>query len=179
MYEELKERQRRDMWKAIPRKRMKEIRKQVNEMPKGRDRTILHLAFVDGLTTTEIAELAKYREDLLSRNHRPISRRRIQQIISLHVPDCNDYQDHSHKDRKHADHHKFAYHHSKERCALCGETDRLEWHHMIPAALGGTAEPENMVCLCHGCHQAVSAYHRRLMPDKFCKPKKSAESPIR
>lgn len=178
MFEELKNRARRDMWKAIPQNRLKQIRRKINGMPDGRDKTILTLAFIHGLTTTEICMLAKERADLSSRNHKPISRRRIQQIILLYVPDANSYQDHSQKEKPHNDHNRFAWNHQKERCALCGETDRLEWHHMIPAALGGTAEPENMVCLCHGCHQAVSAYQRRLMPDKFCKPKKSEESLI-
>lgn len=167
MYDELKDRRRRDMWKAIPEKRLKEIRRQVQEMPKSRDRTILLLAFVHGLTTPEIAELAKTRDDLMSRNHRPISRRRIQQIILLYVPDANTYQDHSQKDSPHSDHGKFAWNHQKERCAICGNANKLEWHHMIPAFLGGTAEEANMVCLCHECHKHVTTYHRNLFPDKM------------
>lgn len=172
MYDELKDRQRRDMWKAIPKERMKEIRRQVQAMPKSRDRTILLLAFVHGLTTTEIEQIAKDRDDLQSRNHRPISRRRIQQIILLYVPDANDYQDHSQKDKPHNDHGAWYWSHEKTRCANCGSTERLEWHHMIPASLGGTAEEYNMICLCHDCHQAVTAYHRRLFPDKFGRPRK-------
>lgn len=171
MYEELKERQRRDMWKAIPEKRMKQIKRQVKKMQEGRDRTILELAFVHGLTTTEIQRLAENRADLMSRNHKPISRRRIQQIIVKYVPDCNSYQDHSSREKPHKDHGKFAAHHKKERCANCGDTNRLEWHHMIPAVLGGTAEPENMICLCHDCHQDVTAYHRKLFPDIMSRKK--------
>lgn len=175
MYEEIKERRRRDMWKAIPRERLKEIRRQVQEMPKSRDRTVLLLAFVHGLTTPEIAEIAKTRDDLMSRNHRPLSRRRIQQIILIYVPDANAYQDHSQKDKPRKDHSSFAWHHKhkKERCANCDGTDRLEWHHMIPAALGGTAEPENMVCLCKECHDAVTAYQRKIMPEIMSKRRKT------
>lgn len=164
MYEEYKDRQRRDMWKAIPAERMKQIVRKIKRMPDSRDKTVLELVFVHGLTTTEIRNLATERTDLMSRNHQPLSRRRIQQIIMQYVPDANDYQDHSQKDKPREGHSSFAWHHKKERCANCGNTERLEWHHMIPAALGGTAEPENMICLCHDCHQAVTAYHRKLFP---------------
>lgn len=167
MYEKIKERRRRDMWKAIPRERLKEIRRQVQEMPKSRDRTVLLLAFIHGLTTPEIAEIAKTRDDLMSRNHRPLSRRRIQQIILIYVPDANAYQDHSQKESAHSDHGKFAWSHQKECCANCGSTERLEWHHMIPAFLGGTAEEGNMICLCHDCHRSVTEYHRKLYPDEM------------
>lgn len=167
MYEKIKERRRRDMWKAIPRERLKEIRRQVQEMPKSRDRTVLLLAFVHGLTTPEIAEIAKTRDDLMSRNHRPLSRRRIQQIILIYVPDANAYQDHSQKESAHRDHGKFAWSHQKGCCANCGSTEQLEWHHMIPAFLGGTAEEGNMICLCHDCHRDVTEYHRKLYPDEM------------
>lgn len=176
MYDDLKDRRRRDMWKAIPKDRMKEIRRIINEMEKGRDRTILHLAFIDGLTTVEIEQLAQNRDDLRSRNHRPVSRRRIQQIILQYVPDANAYQDHSQKDKARKDHSSFAWHHKKERCANCNGTERLEWHHMIPAALGGTAEPENMVCLCKDCHEAVTAYQRKIMPEIMSKRRKRSEN---
>lgn len=173
MYEDLKNRQRRDMWKAIPEERMKQIIRKIKKMPDGRDKIILELAFVHGLTTTEIAEIAKTRDDLMSRNHRPISRRRVQQVILKYVTDANAYQDHSQRFKQHSDHGYFSTHHKKERCANCGSTEQLEWHHMIPAVLGGTAEPENMICLCHGCHAAVTAYHRRIMPEIMCKRRKT------
>lgn len=173
MYEDLKNRQRRDMWKAIPEERMKQIVRKIKKMSDGRDKIILELAFMHGLTTTEIAEIAKTRGDLMSRNHRPISRRRIQQVILKYVPDANAYQDHSQRFKQHGDHGYFATHHNKERCANCGSTEMLEWHHMIPAILGGTAEPENMICLCHNCHAAVTAYHRRIMPEIMCKRRKT------
>lgn len=172
MFEELKNRARRDMWKAIPQKRLKQIRRKINGMPDGRDKTILELAFIHGLTTTEICMLAKERADLSSRNHKPISRRRIQQIILLYVPDANSYQNHSQKEKPHNDHNRFAWNHQKERCAICNSAERLEWHHMIPAFLGGTADESNMICLCHSCHQAVTEYHRKLFPEHFGRAQK-------
>jgi DNA mismatch repair protein MutS len=37
-------------------------------------------------------------------------------------------------------------------CAVCGSTDRLETHHIVPQAEGGTHHPGNLVCLCATCH---------------------------
>ena len=165
MYEDFKDRNRRDMWKAFPEERIEEIRQEIECMPHGRDRIIMELAFVHGLTTTEIAEVAKTRLDMLSRNHRPVSRKTIQNTIAKYVPDRSAYQDHSGRSRQHKDHGFFATHHKKERCANCGAVDRLEWHHMIPAIMGGTAEPENMICLCHDCHVCVTAYQRKIFPN--------------
>ena len=167
MYEEYKDRQRRDMWKAIPHNRMAEIQYKIMDMKPSRDRKILELAFIHGLTTTEISEAAKNDPELESRNHKPISHRRIQQIICCYVPDANAYQNHSQKDKPRKGHSSFAWHHKKERCAICGSTERLEWHHMIPTFLGGTAEEGNMICLCHDCHRSVTEYHRKLYPDEM------------
>lgn len=38
-------------------------------------------------------------------------------------------------------------------CANCGSLDRVEYHHIVPLALGGTNNISNIVPLCHGCHQ--------------------------
>ena len=165
MYDDFKDRRRKDMWKAFPPERLEQLRFSIRHMDAGRDKTILELAFIHGLTTTEIAEVAKTRLDMLSRNGRPVNRRTIQSTIGKYVPDRNAYQDHSQKDKPHSDHGFFAAHHTKERCANCGGTERLEWHHMIPAVLGGTAEPENMICLCKACHICVTEYHRKLFPE--------------
>ena len=158
----------RDMWANIPWNRRVQIVDKAYRMPPGLRRTIVLLAFEDGLSTADIAELAESRPDLYSRNHRPISKRRVLQIIAEEVPDYNAYQ--IHREPKTRDgHNAFAWHNraGKIRCANCGATDDLEWHHMIPAFLGGTAEPENMVCLCEECHKAVTRYQSRLFPDEF------------
>lgn len=39
-----------------------------------------------------------------------------------------------------------------ERCWRCGYKTTLERCHIIPDSLGGTAEPSNLVLLCHRCH---------------------------
>lgn len=157
----------RDMWKAIPWERRAEISEQIKRMPDGRNKEIMRLAFIENLSTADIAERAKTDKLLWSRNHKPISKRRVLQIIAEYVPDYNAYQNHSQKTGLHKDHGKYHWSHKKERCASCGATESLEWHHMIPAFLGGTAEEQNMICLCTDCHRTVTEYHRKLYPEYF------------
>ena len=38
------------------------------------------------------------------------------------------------------------------RCTLCGSTDRLEVHHLVPRSLGGQDAAYNLVTLCHRHH---------------------------
>lgn len=163
------------MWKAIPQKRRKQIKEQIWKMKNGLRKEILTLALVDGMSTTEVAEFAKTVTYLNSRNHRPISKRRIQQIIVEEIPDVYAYMDHSQREKPHRDHDRFAYYHKKERCAHCGSTERLEWHHMIPASVGGTAEEANMICLCHECHQIVTDYNRKIFPNELNGMKQKSE----
>ena len=155
------------MWKAIPWQRRAEIAKQIRKMPDGIRKQILTMAFIDNMSTADIERYAIEHDTLHSRNHKPISKRRILQIIAEEIPDYNAYQDHSAKTGLHKDHGKWYWHHEKKRCAVCGVTKNLEWHHMIPAFLGGTAEEQNMICLCKDCHAAVTSYHRKLYPDRF------------
>lgn len=154
----------RDMWKNIPWQRRAEIEQKIRRMPDGPRKRVLQLAFLEGMSTAEIAKSG----EVVSRNHRPMSKRRALQIIAEEVPDYNAYQKKgAHEKRR--DHHKFAWTHrdDKVRCAFCGETNALEWHHMIPQFLGGTAEDPNMVCLCKRCHEVVTEYQKRMFPDEF------------
>ena len=168
---------RRDMWANIPWQRRAAIVRKAKKQPPSRDRTIVLLAFQDGLSTAEIAELAKTRDDLMSRNHRPISKRSVLRVIAQEVPDYNAYQKKHPEGHQRKDHYAFIWRNSgrKVRCANCGSAENLEWHHMIPQFLGGTAEPENMVCLCKGCHDAVTAYQQRIFPEAFKKAKADAQ----
>lgn len=161
------------MWKAIPWKRRAEIAAQISSMPDGMRKQVLTMAFVENMSTADIARYAEENDTLHSRNHKPISKRRVLQIIAEEVPDYNAYQDHSQKDDKRKDHRAWIWRNKKTNCSICGSAERLEWHHMIPAVLGGTAEPENMICLCHDCHQDVTAYHRRIMPEIMNKRRKT------
>ena len=156
------------MWKNIPWERRAEIADQIRRMPDGFRKQILQLAFIEGMSTADIANFADKHQCLITRNRRPISKRRVLQIIAEEVPDYNAYQIKGTAEKKRRkDHESFIWHNEKKFCVNCGAESNLEWHHMIPAFLGGTAEPENMVCLCDRCHDAITAYQRRLYPEHF------------
>lgn len=42
-----------------------------------------------------------------------------------------------------------------DKCVNCGSQDRVEFHHIVPVALGGTDAPSNVVPLCYTCHKAA------------------------
>ena len=41
------------------------------------------------------------------------------------------------------------------RCAICGDDENLEIHHIVPVHDGGQTEVDNLTLLCHECHQLV------------------------
>lgn len=45
-----------------------------------------------------------------------------------------------------------------DRCVNCGE-EMSEWHHVVPLALGGTNNLQNIVPLCGACHLAAHKGH--------------------
>jgi len=38
------------------------------------------------------------------------------------------------------------------KCVVCGETGKLDIHHIHPKFFGGTHEPQNLISLCRKCH---------------------------
>ena len=42
-----------------------------------------------------------------------------------------------------------------KKCANCESLNGLEYHHIIPLALGGTNNLTNFVCLCSKCHGLI------------------------
>ena len=40
-------------------------------------------------------------------------------------------------------------------CVNCGETENIEYHHIVPLSLGGTNNISNIVPLCARCHKAA------------------------
>lgn len=38
------------------------------------------------------------------------------------------------------------------KCTRCGCEEKLHCHHIVPKALGGSDDPENLVMLCDNCH---------------------------
>lgn len=53
--------------------------------------------------------------------------------------------------------HRQAQKQGKERdyytCQACGSTDHTEGHHIIDHQYNGAAHPDNIITLCHSCHQ--------------------------
>ena len=52
----------------------------------------------------------------------------------------------------------------KHRCAICGNNDFLEFHHIIQVAAGGTDDYDNLILLCACCHAKV--HNRTFNPEK-------------
>lgn len=52
----------------------------------------------------------------------------------------------------------------KNKCAICGNNDFLEFHHIIPVAAGGTDDYDNLILLCACCHAKV--HNRTFNPQK-------------
>lgn len=40
-------------------------------------------------------------------------------------------------------------------CQICGSTEHTEGHHIFDYAFGGAADEDNIITLCHSCHQGV------------------------
>lgn len=40
-------------------------------------------------------------------------------------------------------------------CQICGSNERSEGHHIFDYFYGGAADKENIVTLCHDCHNKV------------------------
>ncbi len=45
--------------------------------------------------------------------------------------------------------------HRDGACVLCGSAKKLQRHHLVPRAKGGTDAPENQVLLCAECHRKL------------------------
>ena len=41
------------------------------------------------------------------------------------------------------------------KCVNCGSTEDLEYHHVVPLAIGGNDVDSNIVCLCGYCHKML------------------------
>lgn len=46
-------------------------------------------------------------------------------------------------------------------CALCGSTEGLEHHHVIPRASGGTDDETNLLTVCHTHHGLIHGMRKR------------------
>ncbi len=53
----------------------------------------------------------------------------------------------------------------QNKCAICGNNDFLEIHHLTPKEKGGTDDYDNLILLCACCHAAI--HHRTYNVDKY------------
>lgn len=48
--------------------------------------------------------------------------------------------------------------HCGDRCSNCGSETGIEYHHIVPLAVGGTNNLSNFVALCYKCHKVAHGY---------------------
>ena len=51
------------------------------------------------------------------------------------------------------------------QCAICGNIDFLEFHHLIPKYQGGTDDYDNLILLCACCHAKI--HNRAYSPERY------------
>ena len=51
------------------------------------------------------------------------------------------------------------------QCAICGNMDFLEFHHLIPKNQGGTDDYDNLILLCACCHAKI--HNRTYSPNRY------------
>lgn len=81
----------------------------------------------------------------------------------VELPEIKQYRKSNPDNEKRKTHFQYINSHERVRCGKCGETENLEWHHMIPLSLGGETDDGNMVCLCKECHKKATEYARVFM----------------
>lgn len=54
-----------------------------------------------------------------------------------------------------------------EKCAICGNNDFLEIHHLTERAMGGGDDYDNLILLCAKCHSAI--HGRTYTPENYHK----------
>lgn len=147
-----------------------------------RNEKILNELIIKRRSTAELAYLARHDKAfdwLRSNQNKPMSYRRIQQILCEYFPEFHIKTTHK-KERK--DQH-IRTEQNKLRnvvitesscCAQCGSKEKLEIHHMLPVLLGGDNDARNLVILCENCHQKTTNYFlnklRKLKKDGIYNP---------
>lgn len=142
-----------------------------NEEISERDYKILYEIVVERRSTAELAYLGRTNQNfawLRSNQGKPMSTRRIQQILTEHFPEFHIQTTHKRqrKDQKirtEQNNIKKVMITEDSFCAKCGCKENLELHHMFPVALGGDNNNLNLITLCNKCHQQISIYNRSII----------------
>lgn len=133
-----------------------------------RNARILTEIIVNQKTTAQLNYLAKNDPNytwLQSNQCKPMSTRRIQQILTEYFPEFHIQETHK-KERKNQ---KVRTEQLKLRetiitpdsaCGKCGSQEQLEIHHILPVIIGGNNNDNNMIVLCAECHKYISSLFR-------------------
>ena len=162
-----------DEWISF-RKRLEEIECRTDVIQ--RDKKILKEIILNMKSTAHLAYLARHDEKyswLKSNRNKPMSVRRIQQILCEYFPEFHIQT--THATTKPIEYKKTRTEQlrlrvemiDRSRCGRCGATENLEIHHIFPVSLGGTNDKRNMMILCKDCHKLQTDYFRELLKDKM------------
>ena len=64
------------------------------------------------------------------------------------------------------------------QCCNCGSTEDLQYHHIVPIAVGGEDINSNMCCLCYKCHYRLH-HHKENKVSNFSELIKEGQSKAR
>ena len=132
-----------------------------------RNEMILTELIVNMKSTAQLAYLARTDEQynwLQSNQGRPMSTRRIQQILTQYFPEFHIQTTHK-KERKDQ---QLRNELPKIRkvmitedscCGKCGSKEDLEIHHMFPLELCRDNDDRNLIILCGACHQKATNHY--------------------
>ena len=159
---------RRKMYQHIPLKRRLEIIEMISNMPLSLEKEALSLMFIEDMSPPEAAEYAKKRGLCIGKQFKTVCARRFEQIAKKYIPDLGDYTPkHTSRYERRKVHIDELKQFTKDRCARCGSTKRLEMDHIIPLCVGGTSDDINLQTLCYDCHVKKTAYERTIFPNAF------------
>lgn len=136
-----------------------------------RNYKILSELIIDRKSTAELAYLGRTNKEydwLRSNRDKPMSTRRIQQILTEYFPEFHIQTTHK-KERKEQpirteqNNLRKVMITESSCCARCGCKENLELHHMFPVSLGGDNNDLNLIILCKNCHTKITIYNRNII----------------
>lgn len=138
-----------------------------------RDQKILTEIIVNTKTTAQLGYLAKTDPDynwLQSNQNKPMSTRRIQQILTDYFPEFHIHTTHkkNHKNQKlrnEQNQMRKVLITPESHCCMCGSQEKLEIHHMFPVVMEGNNDARNCIILCHNCHNQVTLFYREQLKE--------------
>ncbi len=129
-----------------------------------RDEKILTELIVKMKSTAQLGYLAKTDDNyswLKSNQGKPMSTRRIQQILTEYFPEFHIQTTHKkqRKEQKIRNEQNIIRQimiTSESSCGKCGCKENLQLHHIIPITLGGNNDDVNLIILCDNCHRKIT-----------------------